>query len=132
MSVIVRRVLRVKFALGLFEHPLNQGLSGKSASTAVIAEAEVSNTGSRAGAETVQLYVRLRGTSTAQPVRALKGFQHIILAPGETKKVTFNLGPEAFALWNASNELAVEPSKVTVWISPDSARGTGAALEIAP
>ena len=112
---------------------LNQALSGKAAaSTALIAEAEVSNTGSRAGEEVLQFYVRLQGTSTAQPVRALKGFQHIVLAPGETKKVTFNLGPEAFALWNASNEFAVEPSKVTVWISPDSASGTGAALEIVP
>lgn len=112
---------------------LNQGLSGKgAASTALIAEAEVSNTGSRAGEEIVQLYVRLQGTSTAQPVRALKGFQHVVLAPGETRKVAFNLGPEAFALWNASNEFAVEPSKVTVWISPDSARGAGAALEILP
>jgi len=112
---------------------LNQGLSGKAAaSTALIVEAEVSNTGSRAGEEIVQLYVRLQGTSTAQPVRALKGFQHIILASGETKKVTFNLGPEAFALWNASNEFAVESSKVTLWISPDSAHGTGAALEILP
>ncbi len=112
---------------------LNQGLSGSAGSTgSVTVEADVSNTGTRAGEETVQLYVRLQGTSTAQPVRALKGFQHVILAPGETKKVTFNLGLEALALWNASNEFAVEPSKVTLWISPDSARGTGAALEILP
>ena len=110
---------------------LNQGLNRRgAASTALIAEAEVSNTGSRAGEEIVQLYVRLQGTSTAQPIRALKGFQHIVLAPGETRKVTFNLGPEAFALWNAGNEFAVEPSKATVWISPDSTSGTGAALEI--
>jgi beta-glucosidase len=95
-------------------------------------EAEVSNTGSRAGEEIVQLYVGLRGTSTAQPVRALKGFQHVALASGETKKVTFNLGAEALALWSAGNEFTVEPSKVTVWISPDSARGTAAALEITP
>jgi beta-glucosidase len=112
---------------------LNQGLSGKRAgSAALIAEAEVANTGARAGEEIVQLYVRLQGTSTAQPVRALKGFQHIALAPGEKKKVTFNLGPEAFAFWSASNEFAVEPSKVTVWISPDSTSGTGTALEILP
>jgi beta-glucosidase len=112
---------------------LNQGLKRKgAASTVLIAEAEVSNTGSRAGEEIVQLYVRLQGTSTAQPVRALKGFQHVVLAPGETRKVTFNLGPEAFALWNSSNEFAVESSKLTVWISPDSASGTGAALEIVP
>jgi beta-glucosidase len=112
---------------------LNRNLNAKAGATvALIAEAEVSNTGSRAGEEIVQLYVRLQGTSTAQPVRALKGFQHIVLAPGETRMVKFNLGPEAFALWNASNQFAVEPSKVTVWISPDSVSGTGAALEIGP
>jgi beta-glucosidase len=112
---------------------LNKGLSGSAGATgSLTVEAEVSNTGARAGEEIVQLYVRLQGTSTAQPVRALKGFQHIVLAPGETRKVTFHLGSEAFALWNASNEFVVEPSKVTVWISPDSARGTGAALEILP
>jgi beta-glucosidase len=112
---------------------LNQGLNRKeAASPALIAEAEVSNTGSRAGEEIVQLYVRLQGTSTAQPVRALKGFQHIVLAPGETRKITFNLGPDAFALWNASNQFAVEPSKVTIWISPDSASGSGTSVEITP
>jgi beta-glucosidase len=112
---------------------LNQGLSeGAGTTTSLTAEADVSNTGSLVGEETVQLYVRLQGTSTAQPVRALKGFRRIELAPGETKKITFRLGPEAFALWNASNEFAVEPSKVTVWISPDSAHGTGTAVEILP
>src|ERR1039458_2329255 len=85
-----------------------------------------------AGEELVQLYIRLQGTSTAQPVRALKGFQRIALAPGETKKVTFHLEPEAFAIWNDRNEFAVEPAKVTVWISPDSASGSDAKLEILP
>jgi len=112
---------------------LNKDLSGMRGTTgSLTVEANVSNTGARAGEEVVQLYVRLQGTSTAQPVRALKGFQHIVLAPGETKKVTFNLGPEAFALWNAGNEFAVEPSKATVWISPDSAGGIAATLEILP
>jgi beta-glucosidase len=112
---------------------LNRGLNSQAAApTGLIAEADVSNTGWRAGEEIVQLYVRLQGTSTAQPIRALKGFQHIRLAPGETKKVTFNLGPEAFALWNASNQFANESCKVTIWISPDSAHGTGTELEILP
>ena len=55
--------------------------------------AEVTNTGSRPGEEVVQLYVRLMGTSVSQPVRALKGFQRVALAPGETKTVTFQLSP---------------------------------------
>jgi hypothetical protein len=77
----------------------------------------------------VQLYIGLRGTSTAQPVRALKGFQRIPLAPGETKTVGFDLPAEAFAIWNDRNEFAVEPAKVSVWMSPDSAHG--AAVELA-
>ena len=112
---------------------LNQRLSGKAgASDPLTVAAAVSNTGSRAGEELVQLYVRLQGTSTAQPVRALKGFQRIALVPGETKKVTFNLEPDAFAIWNDRNQYVVEPAKVTVWISPDSASGSDAKLEILP
>ena len=96
------------------------------------ATAEVSNTGSRNAEEVVQLYVRLQGTSLAQPVRALKGFQRISLAPGETRKVTFQLPADAFSLWNDHNQLAVEPARATVWISPDSAHGSEAQIEIAP
>ncbi len=112
---------------------LNQSLSGKTGTQeALTVEATVSNTGLRTGEELVQLYVRLQGTSTAQPVRALKGFQRIALAPGETKKVTFHLAPDAFAIWNDRNQFVVEPAKVTVWISPDSASGSEAKLEILP
>ena len=112
---------------------LNRSLGGKAGiSSPLTVEATVSNTGARAGEELVQLYVRLQGTSTAQPVRALKGFQRIALAPGETKKVTFHLAPDAFAIWNDRNQFAVEPANVTVWIGPDSASGSDAKLEILP
>jgi len=94
--------------------------------------AEISNTGTIAGDETVQCYVRLQGTSVALPVRALSGFQRISLAPGEKQEVTFELGPEAFAFWNNQNKFVVEPARFTVWISPDSAHGEGKTLEIAP
>jgi beta-glucosidase len=109
---------------------LNRRLAAGSAAAGLTAEATVSNTGTRAGAETVELYVRLQGTSTAQPVRALKGFQQVMLAPGETKTVKFELAPEAFASWTIENKFAVEPSKATVWISGDSVLGTGATAEI--
>ena len=112
---------------------LNKILSaGAEGAPAMTAEAEVTNTGSRAGEETVQLYIRLRGTSLAEPVRMLKGFQRVALAPGETKKVKFELKPEAFAIWNDRNQLTAEMAKVTVWISPDSAHGSAAEAEILP
>ncbi|MFI5072813.1 MAG: fibronectin type III-like domain-contianing protein, partial [Terriglobales bacterium] len=79
---------------------------------------------------TVQLYVRLEGTSTAQPVRALKGFQRVQLAAGQTQHVSFRLGPDAFALWDDQNKYTVEPARVKIWISPDSAHGTEATIEI--
>jgi len=99
---------------------------------AVTVTADVTNTGAVSGEETVQLYVGLRGTSTAQPVRALKGYQRISLAPGETKKVTFQLGADDFAIWNDHNYYAVEPAKVSVWIAPDSVSGSEAKIEIVP
>ncbi len=109
---------------------LNHGLNSKESALEV--EAEVANTGSRAGDELVQLYVALRGTSTAQPVRALKAYRWVTLAPGEKKKVSFRLEPDAFAIWNDRNIFTVEPAKVSVWISLDSASGSEAKLEILP
>jgi beta-glucosidase len=112
---------------------LNKSLStvGDGAA-AMTAEADVTNTGSRAGDEAVQLYIQLRGTSLAEPVRMLKGFQKVAIAPGETKKVKFELQPEAFAIWNDRNEFGVEPAKLTIWISPDCAGGVAAQGEIVP
>jgi len=97
---------------------------------ALSASADITNAGTRPGMETVQCYLRFQGTSTAQPVRALSKFQRISLAPGETKKVTFLLGPSAFAIWNDQQKFAAEPAKVTVWIAPDSSQGVQATLEI--
>ncbi len=112
---------------------LNKGLSAGSGETAAMtAEAEISNTGSRPGDEVVQLYIQLLGTSVAEPVRMLKGFRTISVAPGETKKVKFELRPQDFAIWNDRNQFAAEAAKVNVWISPDSAHGSPAQAEIVP
>jgi beta-glucosidase len=108
---------------------LNKNLKG---AAALVAETDVTNTGARSGDEVVQLYIRLQGTSVAEPVRALKGFRTVTLAAGETKHVKFELGPEAFAFWNSRDQFVAEPSKLTVWISPDSAHGTAAEAVIAP
>src|SRR5258708_5567418 len=111
---------------------LNEELhAGERSSNATMSvSTEITNTGTRAGEETVQLYVSLQGTSVAQPVRALSGFQHITLFPGQTKKVTFTLGPQAFAFWNDQDNFTVEPARVTLLVSPDSSRGSEAILQI--
>jgi beta-glucosidase len=110
---------------------LNRSL-GPNSRPVLTAEADVHNTGLRAANEVVELYIRLQGTSTEQPVRMLKGFQNVALAPGETKTVKFELPADSFAIWNDRNQFAVEASKVTVWIAPDSANGTPAQGEIGP
>ena len=111
---------------------LNEGLraSERSSNATMSVSTEITNIGTRAGEETVQLYIRLQGTSVAQPVRMLSGFQHIVLSPGQTKRVTFTLGPQAFASWNEQNNFTIEPARVTLWVSPDSSRGSEAILQI--
>ena len=96
---------------------LNSGLreARRLSNSEITVSADVTNTGARASEETVQLYVRLEGTSTAQPIRALKSFQHVKLAAGQTQHVTFHLGPDAFALWDDQNKYTVEPARATIW-----------------
>jgi beta-glucosidase len=99
-------------------------------SSALTVSAEVKNTGSRAGSEVVQLYIRQIGTSVTRPVRELKGFQKISLAPGESKKVEFKLSKDELAFWNIDMKNIVEPAKVTVWIGPNSTEGAAAQFTI--
>ena len=62
--------------------------------------ASVTNTGQRAGAEVVQVYVGDVEASVARPLRELKGFVKIHLEPGETRQVSFDLDERAFAFWS--------------------------------
>jgi beta-glucosidase len=92
--------------------------------------ADVRNTGQRAGEEVVQLYLRLRGTSVARPVRELKGFQRVALAPNESRRVEFDLGRDALSFWNIEMKQEVEPAELTVWIGPDSQSGEELKIDI--
>lgn len=65
----------------------------------ITVDAEVANTGSRAGAEVVQLYLGDPAT-TGEPPRQLEGFQKVMLQPGQTQRVHFTLDPRAFSYWN--------------------------------
>jgi beta-glucosidase len=98
--------------------------------TVLMVSVNVTNSGKVPAEEVVQLYVGLRGTSVGEPVRALKAFERVALAPGETKRVSFPLSSEAFALWDIHNQRKVEASRVRVWVSPDSRRGQPVELEI--
>ena len=106
------------------------GRAGAGASFVV--DADVTNSGTRTGEDVVQLYLRDDFTSVVTFDQQLRGFARVHLAPGETKRVSFALGAEAFALWNDRNEWVVEPAKATFWIAPDSAHGVPATVQIRP
>jgi beta-glucosidase len=106
------------------------GLNEKTAQ-ALHVSTTVRNAGSRSGDEIVELYVRLRGTSVALPVRQLEGFRRITLAPGESKRVEFTVGRDELAFWNIDMQDLVEPANATVWIGPNSAEGESADFIIA-
>jgi beta-glucosidase len=83
--------------------------------------AEVRNTGSRAGDDVVQLYVHQRSGGASRPVRELKGFERITLAPGETRTVRFALGPDALRYWSAARrEWVRDAAEFDVWVGSDS------------
>lgn len=94
------------------------------------ASATITNTGPRPAAEVVQLYIRQRGASVARPVRELKGFQKINLAPGESQTVTFTLSRTELAFWNIDLIHTVEPGELTVWVAPHSQGGQPATVSI--
>ena len=83
-------------------------------------QVDVTNTGSRAGDEVVQLYVRDDEASVTRPVIELKGFQRVTLAPGERRTLTFTLQPDDLALWNADMKRVVEPGTFTISSGPNS------------
>lgn len=95
------------------------------------ASAQLKNTGSRAGTEVAQLYIRaLAFAGGARPVRELKGFQKILLQPGETRDVTFTLSSKELGFYDADGHWIVQPGEYRVWICATSAAGQPAQFEL--
>jgi beta-glucosidase len=107
---------------------LAQNRIGDGGSTTV--SVDVKNTGSRAGDEVVQMYIRDRVSSVTRPVRELKGFERISLQPGETKTVTFAITSDALAFWNQHMERVVEPGTFDVMVGPSSVKYDTIQLEV--
>jgi beta-glucosidase len=76
----------------------------------------VTNTGKRAGDEVVQLYIRDQVSSVTRPVKELRGFERVTLAPGESKRVTFTLGPDELSLIDRKMQRVVEPGRFDVMV----------------
>jgi beta-glucosidase len=72
---------------------------------------DVKNTGTREGAEVVQLYIRDLASSVTRPVKELKGFQRIVLQPGETRTVVFEITPVLLKFWDVNMRFTVEPGE---------------------
>jgi beta-glucosidase len=97
----------------------------------LVAHLMLTNTGSRAGTETVQLYIRaIAASAGTRPVHELKGFQKILLQPGESRDVTFNLSADDLGYYDTRGNWLVEPGKYQLWLAKDSASGQPAGFEL--
>jgi beta-glucosidase len=61
---------------------------------------DVTNTGNRLGATVAQLYVGPAANAIERPIKELKGFERVVLQPGETKHVSFSLEPRSFSYFD--------------------------------
>ncbi|MGD1090105.1 MAG: beta-glucosidase BglX [Verrucomicrobiota bacterium] len=90
----------------------------------ITAGVEIKNTGARAGTETAQLYIRAIAASAGpRPVRELKGFQKILLQPGESRDVSFTISGKELGYYDTEGNWLVDPGKYQLWIAKDSASG---------
>ena len=82
---------------------------------------DVANTGPVAGDEVAQLYIHQRAGSDSRPARELKGFERLTLQPGESRTVTFKLGPDELTYWSASaGKWVQDAAAFDVWVGSDS------------
>lgn len=102
----------------LSEPRLKSDTIGRTESTSV--SVDVTNTGDRVGDEVVQLYIRDRVSSVARPVKELKGFERIMLEPGETRTVTLDITQDHLAFFDLNMDFVVEPGEFDVFTGTSS------------
>jgi beta-glucosidase len=88
----------------------------------IVASIKIKNTGSVEGEEIVQCYVRDLVGSVTRPVKELKGFEKIKLAPGESKNLIFKLTSKDLAFYTADMIYKAEPGVFWIMAGPDSER----------
>ena len=82
---------------------------------------DVTNTGTRAGEEVVQLYVGFEGSKVERPVKLLRAFSKVALGPGETKTVPLSVAVQDLAWYNAATKTwEIEPATYSVLVGPSS------------
>ncbi|HSR54521.1 MAG TPA: glycoside hydrolase family 3 N-terminal domain-containing protein [Acidobacteriota bacterium] len=91
---------------------------------------QVTNTGARAGDEVVQLYIRDRISSVTRPVLELKGFRRITLEPGESRRVSFEVGPAQLRFYDRSMRRVVEPGEFEIRVGSSSVKHQAVTLRV--
>lgn len=95
------------------------------------ASVELKNTGTRAGTAVAELYIRaLAFAEGTRPVRELKDFQKVLLQPGETRDVSFELSRDELGFYDSEGHWIVQPGAYQVWISSDSASGQPVSFQL--
>jgi hypothetical protein len=81
---------------------------------------DVTSTGSRAGDEIVQMYIGDKASSVPRPVKELKGFERVTLAPGETKTIALAITPDRLAFHDIDKAYVVEPGEFELMVGNSS------------
>lgn len=95
---------------------LQANLRGQSVEVTV----KLTNTGDRAGEEVVQLYIRDRSASVVRPTRELKGFEKLMLQPGESRTVAFRLTAKELGFYMPDGQFVTEPGTFDIMVGPNS------------
>lgn len=115
------------FRFGRLQLSKRQIKSGETSELSV----DVTNSGQTAGDVVAQVYIHQRAGSASRPVRQLKGFQRLALAPGQTQTLTFPLGPDELSFWSSQSKTwGVEAGTFDVWAGEDSTAPMHAELEV--
>ena len=91
----------------------------------LIVTVKVKNTGDRTGTETVQCYIHRHKATRVRPVKELKGFAKVTLAPGEEKTVSVELTRELLGYFNEYAEYVMDESDFDIWMAHDSTCALG-------
>jgi beta-glucosidase len=102
------------------------------AGATVTVAVDVTNTSGRAGTAMVQLYIRDLVASVTRPLRQLRGFQRVTLAPGETRTVRLHLSADDLAFWRADMTYGTEPGRFLVMTGPNAADTRSVPLDLSP
>src|SRR5205814_247694 len=94
---------------------------------------DVRNDGDRKGDQVVQLYTHQRSGSAARPVRELKGFRRVTIAPHDRITVTLRLAAADLRYWStAERKWALETGKYDLWVGDDATAALRGSFEISP